>query len=92
MYKSKIESACELIEAEEFALTWTLVAEPTRADGKLENLLHRIALAPESFPVVVWPNTRMALLIDEDGSVGVFFRILANSQQIELLRSLVKKV
>jgi hypothetical protein len=90
MCKRKTKKPCELIETEEFSVSWTLIGDPSRADGRLEELLHHIATEPESFPVVDWPNTRMALTTDLDGSIGIFFRRMPNSQRIELLRSQVK--
>jgi hypothetical protein len=92
MCKRKTNKPCELIETEEFAVSWTLIGDPSRADGRLEELLHHIATEPESFPVVDWPNTRMALTTDLDGSIGIFFRQMPNSQRIELLHSQVKNV
>lgn len=90
MIKIKTKRPCELIETEEFSVSWTLLGDPSRADGRLDEVLHHIATEPESFPVVDWPNIRMALITDLDGSIGVFFRRIPDSQRIELLRSQVK--
>jgi hypothetical protein len=79
-----------IVESEEFALTWTLIGDPMQADAKLEALLHRIAIRAESFPVVVWPNERMAMITGNGNSIGVFFRIIPNVKRVELLRLLVK--
>jgi hypothetical protein len=79
-----------IVESEEFALTWTLIGDPMQADAELEGLLHRVAVRGESFPVVVWPNERMATLSNNGKSIGIFFRILPNIKQVELLRLLVK--
>lgn len=79
-----------IVESEEFALTWTLIGDPMEADAELEGLLHRIAVRAESFPVVVWPNERMATLSNNGKSIGVFFRIIPSVKQVELLRLLLK--
>jgi hypothetical protein len=80
----------QLLESEEFSLAATRIGDPQEVDAALEELLHKIACKPQSFPVVVWPNERMAALEIRGSSIGVFFRIIHNSLQVELLRSLVK--
>jgi hypothetical protein len=79
-----------IVESEQFSLTWTLIGDPMQADAELEDVLNRIAVRPEIFPIVVWPNERMATVIHNSKSIGVFFRITPNVKEVELLRLLVK--
>ena len=79
-----------IVESEEFALTWTLIGDPIQADTELEGVLQSIAVRAESFPVVVWPNERMATLSNNGKTIDVFFRIIPKVKQVELLRLMLK--
>ena len=79
-----------IIESEEFALGWTLIDDPARSDAKLERLLYGIAIRAESFPIIVYPNERMAMIKNSRQTIGVFFRIMPSTNEVELLRLLLK--
>jgi hypothetical protein len=81
-----------LVESDQFDLARTLIDEPGKADAKLEELLYSIAIRAESFPVYVYPNERMATTKNSRQTIGVFFRIMPNTNQIELLRLLLKTI
>jgi hypothetical protein len=80
----------QIIESEEFSLTATRIGDPEEVDVVLQELCIRLSYQPKSFPIAAWPNERMALRQIGKSSVGIFFRIIHNSRQVELLRSVIK--
>ena len=79
-----------LVESDEFDLERTLIDEPAKADAKLEDLFCRISVRAESFPIVVYPNERMAMIKNSGQTIAVFFRIMPNTNQVEISRLLLK--
>jgi hypothetical protein len=80
----------QIIESEEFSLTATRIGDPEEVDVMLQELYVKLSCWPKSFPIAAWPNERMARRAIGKSSVGIFFRIIHGSFQVELLRSVIK--
>ena len=72
------------IETREFSMARLLIGNPKRSDEELDNVLTRIAANPLSFPIVLSPETRMAVTENTHHTVGIFFRVFEKSEQAEL--------
>jgi len=82
--------ARQIVESDGFVFSKALLGDPVQADDLLFDFVSEIAVCPYSFPLVVWPDTRMALISTAKKSVGVFFRVWPDDVTVELLLLVIK--
>lgn len=82
--------ARQVVWSDTFVFGTTLLGDPSRADALLEDVVSEMAIHPYSFPLIDWPDKRMALVSTTDLSIGIFFRVLPNDIAVELLWLTIK--
>jgi hypothetical protein len=82
--------ARQIVESDGFVFSKALLGNPMLADSLLSDIVTDIAFRPYSFPLVVWPDTRMALISPADMSIGIYFQVWPDDVNVELLLLAIK--